>query len=81
MKVTSKETCISPSPTMSNGTEILKNTRTRLKNYPSFLLQCQESAAAYANCVLEKVSLEKNNCKLEFDNFKKCLRKAAQRKL
>lgn len=66
---------------MTNSLDILKTKQTRLKNYPSLLLHCQEPASTYAVCVMRKLNLEKSNCELEFHNFSKCLVKLLKRKL
>ncbi|XP_011497301.1 PREDICTED: uncharacterized protein LOC105361745 [Ceratosolen solmsi marchali] len=55
----------------------VKSAKDRFRKYPALLLQCRESAAAYANCVLNKKDFKKDDCKNEFDQFKSCLMKAA----
>lgn len=62
---------------MASKVDVLNNTKEHLKRYPVLLNRCHESALIYANCVIRKVNLEKNNCQSEFNNFKVCLMKNA----
>lgn len=57
--------------------EATKRARERLRQYPTLIARCHESASKYAVCVLAKSSLEKNACSAEFNDLKKCLVKAA----
>lgn len=57
--------------------EAVKKAKERLKQYPTLMIRCQESASRYAFCVVEKSNLEKNACAAEFNELKKCLVKAA----
>lgn len=59
--------------------DAVKRAKERLKKYPVLVVECQESASQYAACVLNKKNLNKNDCKIEFENFKACLAKAAAR--
>jgi hypothetical protein len=55
----------------------VKSAKERLKKYPALILQCREFGILYADCVLKKREIKKNDCKSEFDKLKACLVKAA----
>ncbi|XP_033214838.1 uncharacterized protein LOC117171542 isoform X2 [Belonocnema kinseyi] len=58
---------------MASKVDVLRNSKDHLQRYPVLLNRCHESALIYANCVIRKVNLEKNNCQSAFNNFKVCL--------
>lgn len=57
--------------------EAAKKAKERLRQYPSLIARCHETASKYASCVLAKSNLEKNACVTEFNELKKCLVRAA----
>lgn len=57
--------------------ESVKKAKHRLRQYPKLLLECKDSAQAYATCVTVKRDVKKDDCKKEFDRFKACLVEAA----
>ena len=65
---------------MTRGLDFRRNTKEQISRYPVLLKSCHESALAYATCVLKKVNLDRNNCQLEFSNFKACLIKNAMKR-
>lgn len=62
---------------MKNEVAALKKVKEHSKRYPVLLSRCHESAKAYATCVIRGINLEKNNCQVEFNNFRVCLLKNA----
>ncbi|KAK2712135.1 hypothetical protein QYM36_010986 [Artemia franciscana] len=58
----------------------VKKAAARLRNYPTLLTLCADSAAVYARCVAQQhENVKKNLCKDEFVAFKKCLNEAAKK--
>ena len=54
--------------------------RQRLAAYPKLIASCSVEAAAYAACVTKSMGeVRKDQCKEEFDSFKRCVAKAAKK--
>lgn len=57
--------------------DAVKTARERFKKYPVFVAQCHQFGAKYAACVIAKSNLQRNDCEIEFRQFKDCIVKAA----
>lgn len=57
--------------------ESVRKANQRMKKFPLVFKECKESASTYARCVAVKDNVLKGDCEKEFQNFKKCLVKAA----
>ena len=58
----------------------VKNARQRLAAYPKLIATCSVEAAAYAACVTKSMGeVQKDQCKEEFNSFKRCVAKAAKK--
>lgn len=58
--------------------ESVAKARERFAKYPIVFAKCSKQAALYANCVLTKDALKKDDCAKEFSEFKTCLHAAAR---
>jgi hypothetical protein len=60
--------------------ESVSKARARLAAYPKLIASCSGEAAVYAACVTKSMGeVKKDQCKEEFDAFKKCVAKAAKK--
>lgn len=60
--------------------ESVKKAKARLGSYPKWIAACGPEGAAYAKCVAQELGeIKKNQCKAEFDAFKKCVQNAAKK--
>lgn len=57
--------------------DAVNKAKARFKKYPFLVVQCRNSAAVYATCVLQKDNVQKGDCEAEFKKFKDCLVKVA----
>uniref|UniRef100_T1H7C9 IMS import disulfide relay-system CHCH-CHCH-like Cx9C domain-containing protein n=1 Tax=Megaselia scalaris TaxID=36166 RepID=T1H7C9_MEGSC len=57
--------------------ESVRKAKKRLNNYPILLSKCAKSASVYAACVTRDFNVQHKACDGEFQEFRKCLQKAA----
>ena len=60
--------------------ESVRAAKKRLKKYPGYLATCSTEGALYAKCVTTHMSgVTKDQCRPEFEAFKKCVASAAKK--
>ena len=60
--------------------ESVRSARARLRSYPRLVAGCAVESAAYAACVAKSMGdVGHNQCREEFEAFKKCVQQAAKK--
>jgi len=57
----------------------INRAKERLSKYSTLFYACSADGLAYAKCVSKQDEIKRNCCAPEFEAFKSCLRKAAEK--
>ena len=60
---------------MDAGRKVIQQ---RLRGFPQLVADCGPAAVRYAKCVVSRDDLKKDACLQEFNEFRKCLHRAAR---